>query len=191
MLLCWSSALSALAGGYSGRPLAHKVFGHQHGAGDGVETCVIPSSGGPEWGVYSYPIGDRVEEKSDRDSGNGWDEDERAGVSLVDLEGIRTYSGQEVEEEEENVMGDGLAERGAAAQGELYLARDHDSRALMITLSVESPSGYSASFLKNVAMVVWEEPQLVVFETAKSNSSPTATLTRWRVFEVVCTIGTR
>jgi hypothetical protein len=84
MLLCWSSALSA-PGDYLGRLPSHQVFGHQHGAGEGVETGLIPSSGGPEWGVHSHATDDRVEEESDRDSDGGWDEDDETGMPLVDL----------------------------------------------------------------------------------------------------------
>jgi hypothetical protein len=85
---------------------------------------------------------------------------------------------------------DERAERGAAARGEPYPARNHDSMALMITLSVHNPSGYPASSPKNVTMAMWEEPQLRMFEAASSKSSPAAILTRWRVLELVCTIRT-
>jgi hypothetical protein len=80
---------------------------------------------------------------------------------------------------------------GAAVRGEPYPARNHDTRVLIISFPVQNSSEYPASSPKNVAMVVWEEPQLEVFEAAKSNSSPVATLTRCRVFEAVGAIGTR
>jgi hypothetical protein len=93
--LCWSSARSA-PGGYLARPLSHELLGQQHGVGEGVETGVILPSGGPKRGMYSHAIDDGVEEEFDRGSDDGWDEDDEAGVSLVDLEGTRTYGGEEV-----------------------------------------------------------------------------------------------
>jgi hypothetical protein len=56
--------------------------------------------------VYSHAIDDGVEEEFDRDSVDDWVEDEEAEGSLDGLEGISTYDGEKVEEEEEEFMGD-------------------------------------------------------------------------------------
>jgi hypothetical protein len=141
--------------------------------------------------VYSHGINEGVDEGFDRDSNDDWDEGDEAEGSLGGLEATNNYGGEEVEKEEEKFIGDGWAERDAAARGEPYPAPNHDSRALMITLSAQNSSVYPTSFPKIVEIVAWYEPQLGVFEAARSNSSPTATWMRWRDFETGCTTGTR
>jgi hypothetical protein len=125
------------------------------------------------------------------DSGDGWDEDGEADGALGGLEATNNYGGEDVEEEEEGFMSDGWAEQGVPARGEPYPACNHDGKVLMTTLSAHNPLGYPASSPKSFTMAMWEELQLRMFEASSSKSSPAAILTRWRVLESVCTIGTR
>jgi hypothetical protein len=130
--------------------------------------------------VYSHVIDDGVEEYFDGDSDEDSDEADDAEIYLGGLEHTSTYGGKDVEEEAEEFMGDGWAERGAAARGEPYAARDHDSRSLISTFPAQHSSRHPAGSLKNAVMAIWEEPQLGVFKAARSHSesSSTATWTR-------------